>query len=145
MNDSSSPASATLAYATILGGVRLVSAQCYVFKLWYSRRAYERSRGEMITMLYEKTLNRKILGAKQPKSPGHMPTSTATESDGEAPRPTTGGVEHQQKPEDVRTRIVCLFKRTWSYVRAMFSKKSESEKVVEDASASAGKILNLMR
>ncbi|KAL8918729.1 MAG: hypothetical protein Q9172_005299 [Xanthocarpia lactea] len=42
--------------------VRLVACQSSVFSLWYSRRSYERSRGEMITMLYEKTLSRKIIG-----------------------------------------------------------------------------------
>jgi len=42
---------------------RLVAAQSAVFSLWFGRRCYERSRGEMITMLYEKTLNRKILGS----------------------------------------------------------------------------------
>lgn len=61
MNDSHSPPSATITYAFISLAFRLVSAQSWVFGLWYQRRAYERSRGEMITMLYEKTLNRKIL------------------------------------------------------------------------------------
>jgi len=42
---------------------RFIAAQSAVFSLWFSRRCYERSRGEMITMLYEKTLNRKILGS----------------------------------------------------------------------------------
>lgn len=41
---------------------RLVTAQSAVFSLWFGRRLYERSRGEMITMLYEKTLNRQIIG-----------------------------------------------------------------------------------
>lgn len=39
--------------------VRLISAQSGVFSLWYCRRAYERSRGEMITTIYAKTLTRK--------------------------------------------------------------------------------------
>ena len=42
---------------------RLVATQSSVFSLWFGRRCYERSRGEMITMLYEKSLNRKIIGA----------------------------------------------------------------------------------
>lgn len=39
--------------------VRFISAQSGVFSLWYCRRAYERSRGEMITTIYAKTLTRK--------------------------------------------------------------------------------------
>jgi ABC-type multidrug transport system fused ATPase/permease subunit len=42
--------------------VRLADAQVQVLALWFGRRAYERSRGEMMTMLYEKTLKRKIVG-----------------------------------------------------------------------------------
>jgi hypothetical protein len=60
-------ASATITYAALTVVLRLLASQLAVFNLWYQRRAYERSRGEMITMLYEKTLNRKILGAKQEK------------------------------------------------------------------------------
>jgi len=46
-------------YAILTLCNNLVSAQCGVFSLWFSRRCYERSRGEMITMVYEKTLRRK--------------------------------------------------------------------------------------
>ena len=42
--------------------LRLISAQSGVFSLWFGRRAYERSRGEMITMVYAKTLARKSYG-----------------------------------------------------------------------------------
>ena len=41
---------------------RLIASQSAVFSIWFSRRGYERSRGEMITMLYEKTLSRKVIG-----------------------------------------------------------------------------------
>ena len=49
-------------FASLILALRLIVAQSAVFSLWFGRRCYERSRGEMITMLYEKTLNRKILG-----------------------------------------------------------------------------------
>jgi ABC-type multidrug transport system fused ATPase/permease subunit len=42
--------------------LRLVGTQSGVFSLWFGRRAYERSRGEMITMVYAKTLARKSYG-----------------------------------------------------------------------------------
>lgn len=53
--------SAAITYAFLSLTVRLVACQSDVLNLWYSRRAYERSRGEMIMMLYEKTLARKIV------------------------------------------------------------------------------------
>lgn len=46
-------------YAAFILFARLVGAQSGIFSLWFCRRAYERSRGEMITMVYEKTLRRK--------------------------------------------------------------------------------------
>lgn len=46
-------------YGAFILLVRLIGAQSGVFNLWFCRRAYERCRGEMITMIYEKTLNRK--------------------------------------------------------------------------------------
>lgn len=46
-------------YGVFILIARLISAQSGIFTLWFCRRAYERSRGEMITMIYEKTLMRK--------------------------------------------------------------------------------------
>ncbi|KAI7788571.1 hypothetical protein LA080_008461 [Diaporthe eres] len=46
-------------YGAFILLARLIGAQSGVFNLWFCRRAYERSRGEMITMVYEKTLMRK--------------------------------------------------------------------------------------
>lgn len=46
-------------YGSFILLVRLIGAQSGIFNLWFCRRAYERSRGEMITMIYEKTLMRK--------------------------------------------------------------------------------------
>lgn len=47
-------------YATLTLIVRVIESQCGVFSLWYSRRSFERSRGQMITTLYEKMLKRKV-------------------------------------------------------------------------------------
>ncbi|KAI9368175.1 P-loop containing nucleoside triphosphate hydrolase protein [Aspergillus egyptiacus] len=48
-----------LIYALLSLVVQLVAAQSQVFNLWYGRRCYERSRGEMMMMVYEKALVRK--------------------------------------------------------------------------------------
>ena len=54
MEDPTGPRRATLVYAAISLSARLLESQSAIFSLWYGRRCYERSRGEMITMLYEK-------------------------------------------------------------------------------------------
>lgn len=48
---------------------RLIASQSSIFSLWFGRRCYERSRGELITMLYEKTLARKIVGSIHNEDP----------------------------------------------------------------------------
>ncbi|KAL4800242.1 hypothetical protein BDV19DRAFT_173145 [Aspergillus venezuelensis] len=48
-----------LVYAVLTLALRLIGAQSQVFNLWYGRRCYERSRGEMMMMVYEKALVRK--------------------------------------------------------------------------------------
>ena len=50
---------AAVVYAVLILFVNLVRAQSSVFSYWFTRRCYERSRGEMITMIYDKTLRRK--------------------------------------------------------------------------------------
>jgi hypothetical protein len=59
MKDPSRPKRVPLTYAFMSFALRLVAAQSQVLLLWYGRRSYERSRGEMIMMVYEKALSRK--------------------------------------------------------------------------------------
>ncbi|EFX00086.1 ABC bile acid transporter [Grosmannia clavigera kw1407] len=58
-------------YAVLICITNLLRSQCGVFSLWYARRCYERSRGELITMIYEKTLRRKAF-----TFPSHTDAST---------------------------------------------------------------------
>ncbi|KAH6611900.1 P-loop containing nucleoside triphosphate hydrolase protein [Boeremia exigua] len=134
MKDVTSPRSATITYAFISLFVRLLSSQCNVFNLWYQRRAYERSRGQLITMLYEKTLNRKILGAKQ-ESKDHADGETSAECNGEA----------NESTQPVKAVPQSKLRRLWLRIRSLLSKNKKQEKEEENAAASMGKILNLMR
>lgn len=138
MKDERSPASAAITYAIISVAVRLFSSQLNVFNLWYQRRAYERSRGELITMLYEKTLNRKILGAKQKAQDGNSNGRTDTAN---ADGPTMGG---ENANEDVKRPPQRMLAKMWSYIRAPFAQKAKKPEM-EKVAASMGKILNLMR
>lgn len=127
-------ANATITYAVLTVALRLLSSQLAVFNLWYQRRAYERSRGELITMLYEKTLNRKIMGAKQEAKDEH----TNGHADNEDNRTSNGNREEPNK-EDTRTWLVSMF----ALARSAFSRKPKKE--TEKVAANMGKILNLMR
>lgn len=68
---------ASLLFAAAILGVRLVACQSSVFTLWFSRRCYERSRGEMITTIYAKTLSRKAFGQPPPKHQSAAAEKTA--------------------------------------------------------------------
>ncbi|KAH9868882.1 hypothetical protein J1614_007957 [Plenodomus biglobosus] len=140
MNDQKAPKSATITYAVLGLVLRLLSAQLAVFNLWYQRRAYERSRGEMITMLYEKTLNRKILGAKQEAKEG----SSNGHPNSETPGIDTGNTAILSHVTEGTSPG--WFARMISFVRLLFTKKPKEEAEKEEKqAASMGKILNLMR
>lgn len=59
MNDPVASKRVPMTYAMLSLALRFVAAQSQVLNLWYGRRCYERSRGEMIMMIYEKALSRK--------------------------------------------------------------------------------------
>lgn len=125
MENPLAPRSASILYALLTLVVRLVSSQLGVLNLWYGRRCYERSRGEMITMLYEKTLSRKIVGA----NPNENSESPAVESTEDLTQQAGG-------------RLHRLAKILASPFRA---KRSSVSKEELKQPASMGKILNLMR
>ena len=132
MNDATAPQSATIIYAILSMVVRLVSAQLNVFNLWYQRRAYERSRGEMITMIYEKTLNRKILGAKEEHPNGQSNRDANAEGNGHA------------QGELTKTESQTWLSQLLESFRRIYLKKPKATGE-ERVAASMGKILNLMR
>jgi ABC-type multidrug transport system fused ATPase/permease subunit len=150
MDDLDSPRSATITYACISVIFRLTSAQITIFNLWYQRRAYERSRGELITMLYEKTLNRKILGAKQASTPvepsngqenGESNGNSSGDINGNSSEGTNGSMSTNKRPE---ATLTSLFRKLYGSMPSLFSKKAKQADKESDA-ASMGKILNLMR
>lgn len=149
--NSGSPRSATITYAFVSLFVRLLSSQLNVFNLWYQRRAYERSRGQLITMLYEKTLNRKILGAKQEVkeetstglSNGQTNGHTSGHADGETSEESNG--EARTSRQFVETAPQSQLASMWSRICKVVLRKGKEEKDEETGTASMGKILNLMR
>lgn len=68
MQDPAAPLRASIIYAALALAFRIIHAQVLVVELWFGRRAYERSRGQMITGIYEKTLTRKFGGPSEDDS-----------------------------------------------------------------------------
>ena len=102
-------------------------------------------------MLYEKTLNRKILGAKQEakeeaqngSSNGNLNGVVNSHADEETRAEPNGETNTSTQP--VKTAPQSRLGRLWSRIRSLVSRKKKEEKEEENAAASMGKILNLMR
>jgi hypothetical protein len=128
MGNPLAPRRAAMNYAVLSLVVRLIASQSAVFTLWYGRRAYERSRGEMITMLYEKTLSRKVVS---------ISSKTIVEVNLDI---TTNGASKQVESRNWKVALNYLI----SPVKYCFFRRSKSASK-EKQLASMGKILNLMR
>jgi hypothetical protein len=125
MEDTEAPKFAAVTYAILSLLVRLIASQSAVFTLWYGRRAYERSRGEMITMLYEKTLSRKVVSI----SSEAQPDDTA--------KLNGNGVTKKARNS--------LWARTIDFFGRSLGLRKEKVKDKSKELASMGKIMNLMR
>ncbi|KAK1042188.1 hypothetical protein LTS16_008975 [Friedmanniomyces endolithicus] len=130
MEDVEAPKQAAITYAAISLGVRLVACQSGVFSLWYGRRCYERSRGEMITMLFEKTLGRKIAFQLHEGDQG-----TAKDA---LPKDT-----NDVGPEVGLSSPTTIWQKVLQRTTRLFRRPKAVKPVKEPASM--GKILNLMR
>lgn len=120
-----------ITYAVLSLLVRIVASQSSVFNLWFSRRCYERSRGEMITMLYEKTLSRKVIGT--------CPQSQEAVNYDEV---NDGGPPLETKRSNSKVKPV--WESLNGAIKRLFSTTNERPNVAIK-SASMGKILNMMR
>jgi len=134
-------------FALLILVVRFVAAQSAVVSLWFQRRCYERSRGEMITMLYEKTLHRKILGGmpqENEKGVKHAEHGSIrdpqTAGSGALPESEQLLNGYDKSPRSFARRA----QRAIYQVRSFFTYKGNSD-VEQKASASMGKIFNLFR
>lgn len=108
-----------LVYAMLSLVLRLIAAQSQVFNLWYGRRCYERSRGEMMMMVYEKALVRKNLFEQ-----------------GADDKSTEGEQQEGEEPDKSS-------KKSWLWSLLTLWRSSRKEK--SKAPVSMGKIFNLLR
>lgn len=124
MEDRNAPLSQATKYAVLTLFVRLIACQSGVFSLWFSRRCYERSRGEMLTMLHAKTLSRKRFGSS---------AQSAVTSDDDSNN------LHPSKTEN-RGPVRALVARVTQLIR---NKRKREHKPT--APTSTGKLFNMMR
>ncbi|KAF2758207.1 ABC bile acid transporter [Pseudovirgaria hyperparasitica] len=125
--------SSAMTWAILSLVVRLAAAQSGVFNLWYSRRAYERSRGELITMLFDKTLKRKVIHAHEP--------SIVEDTNARIESPVASNNEENQSANSPKSG----FSKVIAMVRHILAKKKPQKASPVIPPASMGKILNLMR
>ena len=135
MENTLAPRSQAVTFAVLSLLVRLIARQSSVFSLWYSRRSYERSRGEMITMLYEKTLSRQIVGES-------ALSDTLKPSDQE-PDPTISDSDAVSEPQGAAKAALKAVQKFGRSLKTFVC--STSPRQSQKQPASIGKIYNLMR
>ncbi|KAI3551845.1 ABC transporter [Colletotrichum filicis] len=135
----------SILYAIGILAVRLIACQAAVFQLWFSRRCYERSRGEMITTLYAKTLSRKHFGqpaAEKMLNGAQEDGNDESDDHDEDTEVATDDNESGSEPTSRFGKLFGWFRRGRStnqkYRRVQDQKPSRQP-------ATTGKILNLMR
>ena len=131
MEGSDTHRNAAIIYAILSLLVRLIASQSSVFNLWFSRRCYERSRGEMITMLYEKTLSRKAIG-------------TPTQLEIVMTPNETNHVNPTMEPMRLRPKMKSIWGGLYGAIKRLVSATDERP-IDSEGPASKGKILNMMR
>ncbi|KAK4199978.1 putative ATP-dependent permease [Triangularia verruculosa] len=141
-------------YAGLMLFGRVVKAQSSVFNIWFCRRNYERSRGEMITMIYEKTLRRKaftfpsedadsIEGADQNQSgsPSDGISSATTLTDSESHHS-----DDVDKAEPTRyERLRAWVQHRYQIIRPFIPQLGSTKTRPNDSPSSTGKIMNILR
>ncbi|KAK4226740.1 hypothetical protein QBC38DRAFT_219190 [Podospora fimiseda] len=124
-----------ITYTSIVFIARLVKAQLQVFILWISRRAYERCRGELFTMIYEKALRRKAFTS----SPGEASTPTTEQDHARTEDNALGSEDTAVDSEDVSSTT------TLTDDGGSQRNTTREQHTPADAPASTGKILSIIQ
>ena len=139
MQNPRAPKRSALIYAALSLAVRFIAAQSAVFSLWFARRAYERSRGELITMLYEKALSRKVVTVS---STVEEDEDECEDHDEDADPALNGNGFAKHEPK-------AALSRAYEFMSKLFRSKKAPVQVKMDKkaqwAASMGKIYNLLR
>ncbi|KAI0456601.1 ABC transporter [Xylaria acuta] len=126
--------------------LRLVSTQSGVFSLWFGRRAYERSRGEMITMVYAKTLARKSYGQQVGNAEDAQDNGAEHGHENGHEYDNDGaGVVDEGTPLLGRKSKTNRFERILEFLKLRKPSPLKKTKSPPQQPATMGKILNLMK
>ncbi|PKS05700.1 hypothetical protein jhhlp_007968 [Lomentospora prolificans] len=134
-------------YAGLSLFAKLIKAQSGLFSTWFSRRAYERSRGEMITMIYEKTLRRKAFTFPSTfniKGGGDALDSPVSQTLIDAEPDEASHSASNKRPSTIFLRFRSCFTAR-KPDRAPPRPTQVHAQALANAPASTGKVLNLMR
>ncbi|KAK0636601.1 hypothetical protein B0T17DRAFT_85446 [Bombardia bombarda] len=140
-------------YASLTLFGRLVKTQSGVFGIWFQRRTYERARGELITMIYEKTLRRKAFTFPNSQGPSELVAGRQSTESGTSSSTTLTDDESDNSDETLqnepRQSRLESFTSWWKEKRQQIQRIRAMpllpNSVDEDGPASTGKILNLLR
>ena len=135
-----------LTYALLILLARVVNAQSEVFSLWYARRCYERSRGELITMIYEKTLHRKVVA--QTRTEKDDQEGPVDDSDLDRVPTTRSNDESTPLLAKSTQSDQTQLQKAWRQLRTLWTNFRIGAKgldVKKQEPAALGKILNLMK
>ncbi|OHE90946.1 ABC transporter [Colletotrichum orchidophilum] len=135
----------SILYAIGILAVRLIACQAAVFQLWFSRRCYERSRGEMITTLYAKTLSRKHFGQPAAEKMNDETREDGDDDNDDEDEDTEAGTDDTDSGSEPTSRLGRLFGwfkrgRSTNHKYRRLQKQKPTRQP-----ATTGKILNLMR
>ena len=142
MENPASPKRSAIMFAILMFVMSFVDTQCSMFGLWIGRRAYERSRGEMITMMYEKTLKRKMA-----VMPPKFEEEEVIEHDEDGVVNGENGVNGIKPARNTVGKFYQTLRRSFKMPFGKFGQSSARYTALHEAKqpASMGKILNMMK
>ena len=136
---------AALVYAILMFAVRIIDSQNAMLTLWFERRCYERSRGEIIVTIYEKVLRRKVIISKDKDKDATEPgasNGTANESTSNGTNGATNGSADSSSHPNADKKAQGRFAAKWDLVKQLFAGQAGTK---SKGPASTGQVLNMVR
>ena len=148
-------------YAIMLFLRTILATQLAMMGMWYGRRCYERTRGELSMLIYQKALSRKMIAGNKDQNPappsnGHQNgnnvsngTSSSTTATKDNPKPNGHSQDDSSKAGLIGPKKMTEVKDssnrvTFALLKQLF--RGSNEPVTKStAAATTGQVLNLLR
>jgi ABC-type multidrug transport system fused ATPase/permease subunit len=131
---------AALVYATLTFAVRITDTQNAMLMVWFERRCYERARAEIIMMVYEKVLRRKVIVSKDQTQDSAEPGASNGAANGHGANGAANGSSGANGSADKKPRG--RFAAKWDLVKQLFASQAATK---TKGPASTGQVLNMVR